>query len=31
MSDVLYLIEPSKKSIKKILDDFPEQDKLDYD
>lgn len=31
MSDVLYFIEPSKQSIKKILDDFPEEDKIDYD
>ena len=31
MSDVLYLVEPSKRSVQKILDDFPEQDKLDYD
>jgi hypothetical protein len=31
MSDVLYLIEPAKRSVQKIIDDFPEQDKLDYD
>jgi len=31
MSDALYMIEPSKKSISKVLEDFPEQDKLDYD
>lgn len=24
MSDVLYLVEPSKKSVQKILDDFPD-------
>jgi len=31
MSDVLYLVEPGKRSVQRIIDDFPEQDELDYD
>jgi syntaxin-binding protein 1 len=31
MSDAIYFVQPTQGSINKIIEDFPEEDKLDYD
>lgn len=31
MSDAIYVVAPTQQSINKIIADFPEEDKLDYD
>ena len=31
MTDAIYFVEPSRNSVAQILNDFPEEDKFDYD
>ena len=31
MSDALYILHPTQKSINNLISDFPEEDRLDYD